>query len=105
VVALRAEGRAVPRHLFRLSDPVVHPPASRADIRSVRPAISVVVPAHNEELLLPRGLAAIADAARDLGRTVEVVVVANRCTDATPDIARDAGAVVVERGARNIAAV
>jgi len=65
---------------------------------------SVVVPAHNEELLLPRGLAAIAAASEPV-ESVEVIVVANRCTDSTIAIAQRAGAVVVESDARNIAAV
>jgi glycosyltransferase involved in cell wall biosynthesis len=66
---------------------------------------SVVVPAHNEELLLPHALASIAAAAGGVAGAVEVIVVANRCTDSTPAIARAAGAVVVESDARNIAAV
>jgi glycosyltransferase involved in cell wall biosynthesis len=66
---------------------------------------SVVVPAHNEAELLPRGLRAIASASGRLGRAVEVIVVANRCTDATAEIARAAGATVLENDARNIAAV
>jgi glycosyltransferase involved in cell wall biosynthesis len=66
---------------------------------------SVVVPAHNEELLLPDGLAAIAAAATRISGEVEVIVVANRCTDATAALADDAGAVVVESDARNISAV
>ncbi len=66
---------------------------------------SVVVPAHNEELLLPDGLRAIGVAAEHVEGDVEVIVVANRCTDATADIARAAGAVVVEDESRNIAAV
>jgi glycosyltransferase involved in cell wall biosynthesis len=68
-------------------------------------AFSVVVPAHNEERFLPRSLAAIERAAQRADAEVEVVVVANRCTDRTVEIARDAGAMVVERGDRNIAAV
>jgi glycosyltransferase involved in cell wall biosynthesis len=67
--------------------------------------VSVIVPAHNEELLLPRGLEAIHRAARGSSIDLEVVVVANRCTDATAAIAESAGAVVVENGARNIATV
>jgi glycosyltransferase involved in cell wall biosynthesis len=71
------------------------------------PRFTIVVPAHNEEQLLPGGLAAIDRAARRLGAgvDVEVVVVANRCTDATASIARDAGAVVVEDPARNLSTV
>jgi glycosyltransferase involved in cell wall biosynthesis len=66
---------------------------------------SVVVPAHNEELLVPNGLAAIAAASARSSGEVEVIVVANRCTDATATLAQDAGAVVVESDARNISAV
>jgi glycosyltransferase involved in cell wall biosynthesis len=66
---------------------------------------SVVVPAHNEQTLVPRCLGSIAAAATGSGRAVEVIVVANRCTDETARIARSAGARVVESDARNIAAV
>jgi glycosyltransferase involved in cell wall biosynthesis len=66
---------------------------------------SVVIPAHNEEILLSRGLRAIRSAEREVGRCVEIVVVANRCTDATAEIARNAGALVVENDARNISSV
>ena len=66
---------------------------------------SVIVPAHNEARLLPRGLAAIQAAASPVDGRVETVVVANRCTDGTARIAADAGAVVVEDEVRNLAAV
>lgn len=66
---------------------------------------SVVVPAHNEELLLPDALTAIAVAADAVNGAVEVIVVANRCSDATAAIARAAGALVVEDDARNISVV
>jgi glycosyltransferase involved in cell wall biosynthesis len=71
---------------------------------ATRPRFTIVVPAHNEEALLGRGLAAIDRAVRRAGTTAEVVVVANRCTDRTEDIARSAGATVVIDGHRNIAA-
>ena len=66
---------------------------------------SVVVPAHNEARLLPKTLAAIAAAAAAVAGEVEVIVVANRCTDSTATLARDTGAVVVPSDARNISAV
>jgi glycosyltransferase involved in cell wall biosynthesis len=66
---------------------------------------SVVIPAHNEERLLPRALAAIDVAACRIEGDLEVIVVANRCTDATADVADGAGAIVVEDESRNIAAV
>lgn len=52
--------------------------------------MSVVIPAHNEERVLPRLLASLADA------RLEIIVVANGCSDATADVARAAGVRVVE---------
>ena len=52
--------------------------------------LSVVIPAHDEERVLPRLLAGLADP------RLEVVVVANGCADGTADVARRAGARVVE---------
>ena len=54
------------------------------------PEMSVVIPAHDEERVLPRLLASLADP------RLEVIVVANGCRDATADIARTAGVRVVE---------
>ena len=54
--------------------------------------------------MLGRGLAAIGWAVRRSTMSGEVVVVANRCTDRTVDIARAAGAIVVLDEHRNIAA-
>jgi len=61
----------------------------------------VVVPARDEEQLLERCLAAVSLAAdrlraRHRGVVAEVVVVADRCVDSTADIARGAGAHVLE---------
>ena len=58
------------------------------------PIASVVVPAHNEEQTIRRclqGLLAGADP-----HEVEVVVVANACTDDTANVAREAGVRVIE---------
>ena len=60
--------------------------------------ISVVIPAFNEEKLLPRTLASVAAAARAFaarGWTHEVVVCDNNSTDRTAEVARAAGATVV----------
>ncbi len=67
--------------------------------------LSVVVPAHDEARLIGRCLDAVALAAARTPVRVEVVVVANRCRDATAAVAADAGATVVESGARNLAVV
>src|SRR5690349_755102 len=54
----------------------------------------VLIPAHNEERVITDGLRAIA-AQRRLGD--EVLVVADRCSDRTAEIARSFGALVLER--------
>ncbi len=66
--------------------------------------ISFVVPAHNEEACLPATLQAIHDAARATGQPYEVIVVNDASTDATPDVARQHGARVVDVNHRQIAA-
>jgi 1,2-diacylglycerol 3-beta-glucosyltransferase len=57
----------------------------------------VLVPAHNEERVIARGLEAIR---ADRRPGDQVLVVADRCTDATASIARSLGASVLERGER-----
>ena len=64
---------------------------------------SVVVPAYNEEKLLPETLRAIRRAATDLN--CEIAVVDNESTDKTPEIARDFGARVFSESEHNIARV
>jgi cellulose synthase/poly-beta-1,6-N-acetylglucosamine synthase-like glycosyltransferase len=56
----------------------------------------ILIPAHNEELVIGKGLAAIAADRRERDT---VLVVADRCTDGTADVARSSGAEVLERGA------
>ena len=57
---------------------------------------AIVIPAHDEELLLPRLLAStrIQDYPREL---FDTIVVADNCTDGTADIGRRQGAIVLER--------
>ena len=66
--------------------------------------ISFIVPAHNEELELPATLLAIGAAAAESGESHEVIVVDDASTDATPALARSAGAQVVSIDRRQIAA-
>ncbi|MEW2070823.1 glycosyltransferase [Streptomyces sp. NPDC007346] len=66
--------------------------------------VAVVIPAHDEEALLPAALAAVGRAARHPGLAatrVLTVVVADDCRDRTSAVARDAGASVVATGYRN----
>lgn len=70
-------------------------------------SVGVVVPAHDEEELLPACLAALRAAAahaamRWPGLRARVVVAADACSDGTAELAREAGATVVVLGARNV---
>ena len=67
-------------------------------------AVGVVVPAHNEETLLPACLAALGRVASAGGVPVSVLVVADTCTDRTAAVARACGARVIAIGARNVGA-
>lgn len=68
-------------------------------------AVGVVVPAHNEEELLPACLRAVRRAADRIRHCpVHVVVVADACTDRTPERARASGATLIEIDARNVGA-
>jgi glycosyltransferase involved in cell wall biosynthesis len=68
-------------------------------------AVGVIVPAHNEQQLLPSCLASVRRAARAIGGTpVHLVVVADACRDRTAQVARRGGAAVVTIGARSVGA-
>jgi glycosyltransferase involved in cell wall biosynthesis len=68
-------------------------------------AVGVIVPAHNEQDLLPACLAALRRAARALrGTPVHLVVVADACRDRTAEAARRSGASVVTINARSVGA-
>lgn len=67
--------------------------------------ISVIIPTHNEEDYLPEGLNAVAEAAKIAPCEVETVVVLNRCTDRTEEIARQAGAIIAREDAKNLARI
>lgn len=64
----------------------------------------MVVPAHDEEDLLPACLAALREAAAAVPIPVHVLVVADACTDATEEVAAAYGAQVTGIGARNVGA-
>ena len=73
-------------------------PSQQSDGSLRRPKVSVVIPAFNEERLLPATLEAIRDASRgfaDRGWDHEWIVCDNNSTDRTAEIAKAAGARVV----------
>lgn len=65
-------------------------PAAAGDLRFL-----VLIPAHNEEATIGNGLRAIK---ADRRPRDTLIVVADRCTDRTAEIARSYGALVLERG-------
>lgn len=68
-------------------------------------SISVVIPAHNEENYIEKCIESVKAAANEVGIPAEIIVVCNRCTDSTADIAGSLGATVIENDSRCIAAV
>lgn len=56
---------------------------------------SIIIPAYNEEELLPATLAALHDAMSELPGQGEIIVVDNNSTDATAKVARESGSRVV----------
>lgn len=67
---------------------------------------SVVIPAHNEEKYIGKCLKAIHRAAKEVPHNrVQIIVVANRCTDKTAAIARHYGAEVILNEDKCISAI
>jgi len=66
--------------------------------------ISFIIPAYNEELLLPRSLSALRAAAEAVGEPHEMIVVDDASTDRTAVVAEEYGARVVRVAHRQIAA-
>jgi Glycosyl transferase family 2 len=67
-------------------------------------AVGVVVPAHNEEELLPQCLTALRRAAGALTAPVRLLVTADSCTDRTAAVARGHRARVIDVRARSVGA-
>lgn len=67
--------------------------------------LSVIIPAHNEAAFLPACLDSIDAAADACPHEVECLVVLNRCTDRTEDIARERGCRVVHEDAPNLSLI
>jgi glycosyltransferase involved in cell wall biosynthesis len=67
-------------------------------------AVGIVVPAHDEETLLPACLAALQRAVDAAGVPVHLLVVADTCTDQTVAVARACGVRAMMIRARNVGA-
>jgi len=71
----------------------------------MNPRFSIVIPARDEEHYLPRCLDSIERAAAPYSDQVEVIVVINRCTDATEEIAHARGARVVHEDSKCLSTI
>ena len=72
----------------------------------MRPKFSVIIPAHNEEQYIGKCIQAVRNAAKYVQPdTVEIIVIANRCTDRTCAVAGHYGARVLINDDKCIAAV
>ena len=71
----------------------------------MEPILSVVIPAHNEERYIRRCIKSIRRSASHLSGETQIIVVCNRCTDRTAQIAEENGAFVVLNEDRCIAKV
>jgi glycosyltransferase involved in cell wall biosynthesis len=67
--------------------------------------ITVVIPAHNEEKYIKRCIDSIKEADSVFKGNTEIIVVCNRCTDRTAEIAEECGAVAIANEDRCIAKV
>lgn len=95
-VAIALPGLAAAAHLGWLAMASLFYRDPRPSAHADEISFLVLVPAHDEELVIGRCMEAV-ERNRRAGDTV--LVVADRCTDATAEIARSYGALVLERGA------
>ncbi len=67
--------------------------------------ISIITPAHNEELFIEKCLCSVKAAGKEVSEAVEHIVVLNRCTDRTGEIATQLGARVITDDSRNLSRI
>ncbi|MGI9516878.1 MAG: glycosyltransferase [Pirellulaceae bacterium] len=67
--------------------------------------ISVITPAHNEEKFLSKCIESVKASADNVSADVEHIVVLNRCTDRTEEIATEAGCRIVREDARVLSTI
>lgn len=67
--------------------------------------LSIIIPAHNEEKYLKSALLSVQNAAMLCTSQIEIILVANRCTDKTVQIAQNHGCKIIENGYRNISQI
>ncbi len=66
---------------------------------------SIIIPAHNEEKYIEKCLQSIAKASKSYENQVEVIVVLNRCTDGTKEIAESYNCITIENSDKNLSKI
>ncbi len=79
--------------LFECAAALLKRPSSR-EVSYQNKSVAILVPAHNEEIVIASTLEKLTKQLKDNDR---LIVIADNCTDATADIARTMGATVIER--------
>ncbi len=67
--------------------------------------ISVVIPAHNEEKYIGKCLESVIEASKLLKDQVEIIVVLNRCTDRTEEIAKTYHCITLKNNDKNLSKI
>ncbi|WP_274310121.1 glycosyltransferase [Solibacillus daqui] len=67
--------------------------------------ISIIIPAHNEEKYIGKCLASISKASKLFENQVEIIVVLNRCTDRTEEIAKSYNCIVIRNDDKNLSKI
>jgi len=67
--------------------------------------ISIITPAHNEERFIEKCICSVKAAEKEVPGAVEHIVVLNRCTDRTGEIAIKLGAKVITSASRNLSRI
>ncbi|MGR8929515.1 MAG: glycosyltransferase family 2 protein [Gammaproteobacteria bacterium] len=90
-----AGGLAIPVLVFGLQVLLAKPTKqSKGQPSNRRPRVTVLMPAHNEELIIESTLRTLIP---QLASEDKLVVIADNCTDGTAVLARECGATVIER--------
>jgi len=66
---------------------------------------SIVIPAHNEEQYIGKCLESILKASEPFKNQVEIIVVLNRCTDRTEEIAKSYNCIVLKNSDKNLSKI
>ncbi len=67
--------------------------------------ISIVIPAHNEEKYIGKCLDSILKASKSFENQVEIIVVLNRCTDRTEEIAKSYNCILLKNSDKNLSKI